>query len=632
MSEEKSAGTEGAPSDAVAMGAAIARAGAGVDAELNAYLRDQRQHMHEQLKQIHLDIWEKWLGVLLRVATLIVGLAAGAGAGMMVWDAAHSKGLIIEPFSVPPDLAARGLTGEVVAGQMLDQLIVMQDATISGRSPQSYANNWGDNLKVEIPETGVSIGELQTFLKSWLGHDTHISGQVWRNQSGIAVTARTSGEAGATFAGAESDLPALIQQAAEHVYGVTQPYRYANYIVYRSVVPNDAQRAQADAIYRKLVEGPSSRERAWAWNGLGTLAANSDIYKGIFYYRKSTLVDPDFTMGYFALGFLERQIGRYEIGLSDARTAQRLLDRNSVSEVNPVQLPLRRLRNAGVLALFTGDYSHALASFRAGAETSINFANLGRNQYLEGAILSEARLHDGGGLRAFMRDMGVSSLNSPFLLSRFEPFDVAQAFEDWPAVLQNERAIPENVRRRLWQRFSRVGPIIALARAHLNDLKGAEMLIAPCPADNDDCLMAHGQIAELQGQHARADWWFDRVEKQQPSIPFADTVWGRALLVRGQPDKAIEKFTLANQKGPHFADPLEYWGETLMAKNQSHLALAKFTEAEKYAPNWGRLHLKWGEALYYAGKRDDAKAQFARAATLDLTLSEKSELARAPHV
>jgi Flp pilus assembly protein TadD len=62
-----------------------------------------------------------------------------------------------------------------------------------------------------------------------------------------------------------------------------------------------------------------------------------------------------------------------------------------------------------------------------------------------------------------------------------------------------------------------------------------------------------------------------------------------------------------------------------MAKNQSHLALAKFAEADKYAPNWGRLHLKWGEALVYAGKKDQAKAQFAHAAQLDLTPAEKAE-------
>ncbi|HWU55372.1 MAG TPA: hypothetical protein VN175_07710 [Rhizomicrobium sp.] len=50
--------------------------------------------------------------------------------------------------------------------------------------------------------------------------------------------------------------------------------------------------------------------------------------------------------------------------------------------------------------------------------------------------------------------------------------------------------------------------------------------------------------------------------------------------------------------------------------------------AEKYAPNWSRLHLKWGEALAYCGHKDEARKHFARAAALDLTPPEKSELAR----
>ena len=57
---------------------------------------------------------------------------------------------------------------------------------------------------------------------------------------------------------------------------------------------------------------------------------------------------------------------------------------------------------------------------------------------------------------------------------------------------------------------------------------------------------------------------------------------------------AIAKFENAHRNGPHFADPLEMWGE----------------------------------ALYYAGKPDEARRQFAIAAKLDLTPSDKSELAR----
>jgi tetratricopeptide (TPR) repeat protein len=162
----------------------------------------------------------------------------------------------------------------------------------------------------------------------------------------------------------------------------------------------------------------------------------------------------------------------------------------------------------------------------------------------------------------------------------------------------------------------------------LQDFAAAEARIAATPADCYDCLIARGRIAQLRGQHARADYWFARAVANAPSIPFAYADWGEALLARGKPDEAVEKFKLGTQKGPHFADPLEGWGEALMAKNQSHLALAKFAEADKYAPNWGRLHLKWGEALVYAGNKGEALKQFARSSQLDLTPSEKGELAR----
>jgi tetratricopeptide (TPR) repeat protein len=176
--------------------------------------------------------------------------------------------------------------------------------------------------------------------------------------------------------------------------------------------------------------------------------------------------------------------------------------------------------------------------------------------------------------------------------------------------------------------FNLYRPAFALAHAKLGDFAGAEALVAPVAPDNDEGLGSRALIAELQGQQARADWWFDRAETHAPSIPFADTLWGQALLARGKPDAAIAKFTLANQKGPHFADPLEGWGETMMAKKQPNQALAKFTEAEKYAPNWGKLHLKWGEALGDTGKKDEAKKQFALAAGLDLSAADKAELAR----
>jgi tetratricopeptide (TPR) repeat protein len=119
------------------------------------------------------------------------------------------------------------------------------------------------------------------------------------------------------------------------------------------------------------------------------------------------------------------------------------------------------------------------------------------------------------------------------------------------------------------------------------------------------------------------------VAARSPSVPFSDTDWGEALLRKGDFEGAIAKFKVANAISPHFSDPLEIWGEALMQKNRSDLALAKFAEANKYAPNWGRLHLRWGEALVYAGKPEEAKKQFALAATLELSVADKREFAKA---
>jgi tetratricopeptide (TPR) repeat protein len=443
------------------------------------------------------------------------------------------------------------------------------------------------------------------------------------------VTAREGAQAGATFTGAESDLDALMQKAAEHVYSVTQPYRYANFLFYRNNATNDhADRvARATVIYRKLISGPSALERAWAWNGLGTMASGTGNRVSPFFYRKAIAASPDFTMGYFGLSLEEQILGHDENSLTASLKAKSLLDRSTTPDINPSQLSLRRLRNNGYLALATGDYGEAVRNFKLGGE-SPGFANLQRAQFTRQVLVALAGLHDGGGIRAYMLDLGISSIQKRF--GNIVASQVAVRQEDWPAILQIEKGTPESAGPRDLRNNPVVLEAVALAHGETGDMKGAEGLIADCPADFDACLIARGQIAERQGQHGRADYWFDRVEAQQPSIPFADAAWGKALLERHQPDTAIEKFKLANRKGPHFADPIEMWGEALMAKNQSHLALAKFAEAEKYAPNWGRLHLKWGEALIYAGKKDGAKAQFARAAQLDLTPSEKTELARHP--
>lgn len=77
--------------------------------------------------------------------------------------------------------------------------------------------------------------------------------------------------------------------------------------------------------------------------------------------------------------------------------------------------------------------------------------------------------------------------------------------------------------------------------------------------------------------------------KLGPSIPSGYYSWGVALARHGDLDDAAAKFKDANQKGPHWADPLKAWGDVLAKQGKIKDARAKYDEALKYAPNWKQL-------------------------------------------
>src|SRR4051812_30279131 len=135
MSEEKAAAEQAGDAAPDTSGLALdlameeARADPSLHDDVAAFLRNQNAlvdiQKHHLLKQFRMSQWEKRLGVFLRLATAVVGVAVATALSATVWDAAHSKGLIIEPFAVPPEMIDRGLSSEVIAGQVLDKLTQM---------------------------------------------------------------------------------------------------------------------------------------------------------------------------------------------------------------------------------------------------------------------------------------------------------------------------------------------------------------------------------------------------------------------------------------------------------------------------------------------------------------------------
>lgn len=104
-----------------------------------------------------------------------------------------------------------------------------------------------------------------------------------------------------------------------------------------------------------------------------------------------------------------------------------------------------------------------------------------------------------------------------------------------------------------------------------------------------DCYRFRGDVLGSRGDWAGAQDWYEKAVKLAPTIPSGYYSWRVALAKHGDLGRAAAKFRDANQKGPHWADPLEAWGDVLVKQGNPHDALAKYNEALKYAPNWTQL-------------------------------------------
>ena len=641
--------TEAAPAQASPAAAAIAlgrtsKTNKALDEDARSFLREQtellrlqKEHLHEQralvLSRLGLGRLKDRISLALQAMGALAGLAVVVVIAAMAWQAHQDRGLVIDAFSVPPDLARDGLTGQVVAARFLDKLQAMQTATVSDRPANTFTNNWGDEIKLEIPETGLTFGEFDRLLRDKLGHASHVTGEVFKTPGGLAVTARLGEDPPGVFQGPEADLDRLEQQAAETVFRNSQPYRFSAYLEQHGRVDEAFQ-----VISDLAVNGPPS-ERGWAYAQWSKFDLNDhgDIAAARAHARRALAIGGDSALqAKIWLVGAEVWAGHEPRTLDISRQLARQSQKRFAQQDEAYFLQNRRVA-PGWLAILVGDNALAAHNFELASRVQ-DAIGLGVQPVAMAATYYELD-HDPQSARAVMAPLGAIDDTAFLPANALNAFQAAPAYwaaaerQDWGAALAEARKLDDwlavhegerklfGVMRPVW-----TIPLEALAQARAGDTAGAEALIETTPADCYLCLRVRGQVAAAHGDWSAADHWFAEAARQGPELPFADSDWGEALLAKGDPDGAIAKFKQAHAKGPHFADPLELWGEALMKKGDFAGAVAKFRRADKYAPRWGRNHLLWAEALARMDRPDDARTQFAAAAAQSLSAADRAEL------
>ncbi len=599
----------GAEAFAAAVAARLSSSDPEVARETAAFLKKQSrlidiqaQHLEDEhtLRLAHLAhqrhlLRGQRLGQAIRLTFQIVialfVILVGIGIAMMLHDAVTSHSVVIDAFDAPAALAARGVTGTVVASDVLDELTRLENATRGSQDileqKRSLANGWSNDVKVDVPETGISLGELSRLLEARLGEDLHIGGDlIETDQGGLALTVRGAGISPRTFTGGAGDLDRLAVSAAQYVYARFQPALWATYL-------QDADRCpEAIAFVKSVYAAADDRNRAafltvWAYCDVETGSPPDPIRTAVELNREAIELDPADWDAYeneaYGLSTLGEEEDAWRVGEAMRRTA--------------------RLQRAHVSSDYRWPWQDATRDLRAERDELNTDAeeNQGIGTAISGSSVAIARidvqLHDPTAATLTLRTLEAvppSSVTSAGIhlvqaLLAEEAGETAQAASEVAAF----EAVPTQLRFTAAQ-FTDVecwvAPIEeAAGRPDQADAALRGDAVLPVGEHYVDCQSFRGDILDHRGDWPGAQQAYAQAVALAPDLPQGYYSWGVALARHGDLAGAIAKLQAAHQRGPHWADPLKAWGDVLVKQGHPKDALAKYDEALKYAPNWAAL-------------------------------------------
>jgi tetratricopeptide (TPR) repeat protein len=586
----------GADAFAAAVAARLSGNDPGVARKTEIFLDKQAQILetqNEHLKQEHAlrlahlrhQLGEeniRRLGLRLRVGfQLFLVLAAtviGIGVVVMIHDAVTSRRVVIEPFDAPPALAARGLTGKVIAGGLLDQLSHLQDATRSSFAARNLTSAWSNDIRLSVPETGISISEISRLLRERFGHDVRIDGDVTETPTGgLALTVRGNGVPPKTFDGSATELPKLTVEGAEYVYSKSQPARWASYLA-------TAERyEEAIAFCRTALASADPAERPGILNSWAIAIQNTggSNREALTLFRAAVKLQPDYWVAHSnvmnALMVDGDEEGAWRAG-EDMRTA---------AGGRPGRAPENQYVNWDYL---TWNLKAWLDATVANVEAN---AGVGTGTNAAGPTIADvqARMHDSEAadlaLKTTKEDPHDPTIGATthFVRGRLaaEAGDGASAaaeMEAYGKAYADPAVSSNNPGYHCW---------IAPAEEAAGHPDKADALLKTA-GTFVDCYRFRADILDGRGDRMGAQKAYAEAVALAPDLPAAYYSWGVTLAKHGDLAGAEAKFKDANHRGPHWADPLKAWGDVLASQGKIKEALAKYDEALKYAPKWKQLH------------------------------------------
>jgi tetratricopeptide (TPR) repeat protein len=341
-----------------------------------------------------LAVWIERLELAKAVIINLVILCVISSVCFVFYREWQREPVIIEPLVVPDSFTQQGYSGSVLANRLMDQVSANREASYN-RLPdnQKYLfpvevtnADSADTLKVDIPETGMSLNIIIQYIRKMRGKETRINGDLVGDKDQLEFTIRVNGKPKIVKGNLKS-LDVNLAELAEHIIENTQPY----FLALNYYGKKDYDRALE--LVQKTLSNKDTRDDSFAYDLWGGILTRKKQYeKAIEKYSESIKINPHNDSPYIGLGFVYYQGYKNYDGAIESY--QKVIKRNpkNYSAYNDLALILAE----------KGDTKAAIESYKKAILANSEYANayynlgliyLGTNDFKQ-AILQFRKIID----------------------------------------------------------------------------------------------------------------------------------------------------------------------------------------------------------------------------------------------
>ncbi len=451
--------------------------------------------------------------------------------------------LIFDAFTVPKNFEEAGLTSDVMANRIGENLNQIEEATrirLKKDNLSSFRDE-GSIPEVDIPGTSLGLKTVIDLTRTIFGvYPKHISGDVvmLANDSAntkppatakqqatvtIYVTQGRKRSAAVSVTSDAGDVGMLVQRAAETVLGQVNPYLFASYRY-----DHKEYEKALEIIEEKFADPSQTRsQKVFALIIWGRVLQDQEKPdEAIAKYRKAIEIYPKLAVAYNNWGSVLQAQNKY--GEAVAKYQKSI-------ELEPKFAPA--YNNLGMALLSQNMYDEAVVKFRQAANLDPKLA--GTHYNWDTALLSQNKYDD-----AIAQFEQETALNPKF----------AKAYSNGGMALLSQNKYDEAIAK--FQKATNVDPKLAAA---YNDW---------------------GYALYSQGKFKEAIAKYQKATVADPSLAPAYNSWGNALYAQNQFDEAIVQYEKATNVDPKFAVAYNNWGKALKSEGKDVQAASRFNIAD----------------------------------------------------